>query len=67
MNRRGRAFAEVDLLDNVRPRVLSGPETLLENLNAALKVVEDYLFVESALVGGGVRSVLTSQVVVVLA
>ncbi len=40
VHRWGHAFAEVDFLVNIRPRVLSGPETVLENLHAALKVVE---------------------------
>ena len=40
VHRRGHAFAEVDFLVYVRPRVLSGPEPVLENLHAALKVVE---------------------------
>ena len=40
VHRRGHAFAEVDFLVDVRPRVLSGPEPVLENLHAASKVVE---------------------------
>ena len=44
VHRRGHAFAEVDFLVDVRPRVLSGPEPVLENLHAALKEVVENTF-----------------------